>query len=92
MKLTPDEHSEMKIHKNYTYFNCILECSLYYALDKNNSTCVPWYMPSPNKTITLCDPWQAKDFFKTMTNEIPDDACNHCLPGTILVFPLYSIF
>jgi hypothetical protein len=51
----------------------MFECTLFYALDQTNHTCVPWYIPSHNKSITICDPWQAQEFFKLMVNEIPDE-------------------
>ena len=80
-----DENSGMKIYKNYSYVNCIFECSLFYARDqlqlKNNASyaCIPWYFPSSEKTITVCDPWETNDFLKFMSN-LPDDTCGHCLP------------
>ena len=81
--LFPEENSDLKIHKNYTYLNCMFECSMYYAqkevFKKHNSTCQPWFFPSASESITMCDPWESFDFFQIMTNEIPDKTCNHCL-------------
>jgi len=80
-----DENSGMRIYKNYTYMNCIFECSIFYAREqlqlKNNASyaCIPWYFPSSDFTITICDPWETIDFLKFMSN-IPDDTCAHCLP------------
>ena len=71
--LFPNEQAIMRIHKNYTYYNCMFECALFYALEKNNNSCVPWYIPSPKESITICDPWQAMKFFDTMTNDIPGE-------------------
>jgi hypothetical protein len=86
------ENSDMKIHKNYTYQNCIFECSLLYALNQmSNATvagndsmaCVPWFFPSPVSTnIPVCDPWQSVNFFGFMAL-VPDDECTRCLPGDI---------
>ena len=95
-----DESSDLILHQNYTYTNCVFECSLFFAQKKlqedNNSThaCVPWYFPSPDESITMCDPWEAVDFLNNMINEIPDDQCSHCLPdcSTVIYEPsLYSI-
>ena len=86
------ENSDMKIHKNYTYQNCIFECSLLYALNQMSNTtvagndymaCVPWFFPSPvNTNIPVCDPWQSVNFFGFMAL-VPDDECTRCLPGDI---------
>jgi hypothetical protein len=62
-----DEVTDMKIHRQYSYFNCILECSMFHALDNNNNTCVPWFMPSVNTTITICDPWATEKFLEDMS-------------------------
>ena len=85
--LFPDENSTMKIYHNYTYSNCIFECSLLYAKDKlaqtyNLSTpCMPWFFPSANDSIAICGPWESVDFLDLMNNDIPDEKCSHCLPG-----------
>jgi len=84
--LFPEESTKLKLHKNYTYMNCILECSLSFAekeLTKDNSSnpCVPWYFPSSNNTITVCDPWDSVKFNDFMS-QLPDDACTDCLPGS----------
>ncbi len=78
--LFSDEVSDIKIHKQYSYFNCIFECSLFHALDQNNNTCTPWFMPSVNKTITVCDPWESEKFLLGMVNDNSENACSHCLP------------
>jgi hypothetical protein len=98
--LFEDESSDMRLHKNYTYMNCIFECSLLYAKKKlqedNNSTysCIPWYFPSPDPLITMCDPWENVDFLNNMINNIPDNQCSYCLPDcstTIYEPALYTI-
>ncbi len=78
--LFSDEITDMKIHRQYSYFNCILECSMFYALDKNNNSCIPWFMPSANSTITICDPWAAEKFLEDMGNANSERACGFCLP------------
>jgi len=84
--LFADENSNMTIHKNFTYSNCIFECALLYAKqkvqEKNNATyaCIPWYFPSADSAITVCDPWESVQFFDFMFNDIPDDTCTYCLP------------
>jgi hypothetical protein len=81
-----DENSQMKIHKNYTYSNCMFECSLLYAQNILKTTnnvsyyCVPWFFPTAAPGIAACDPWESVQFFDLMLNNIPDDTCSYCLP------------
>ena len=81
-----EENSDLKIHKNYTYTNCLFECSLLYAKNQMASVigdtkgCIPWYFPTPaNQSMVFCDPWESVKFFEFL-NLIPDDECNKCLP------------
>ena len=82
--LFPDENSDLKIHKNYSNSNCLFECSLMHAKmqmkveDQDDQTCIPWFFPSEEESINICDPWQSVEFFKYMAN-ISDDSCSHCL-------------
>ena len=82
--LFPEENQFMKIHKNYSYNNCMFECSFIYAQEivkqKFNITCQPWFYPSMHNATTICDPWQSFEFNNIMTNNIPDDYCSQCLP------------
>jgi len=78
--LFSDEVSDIKIHKQYSYFNCIFECSLFRALNHNNNSCIPWFMPSVNQTITICDPWESEKFLQDMVNDNSESECNYCLP------------
>ncbi len=49
--LFPEENRMIKLHRNYTQANCLLECFLFYAQRqlqiKYNSSklCTPWYFP-----------------------------------------------
>jgi len=79
-----NENENLKLHQEYTYLNCMFECTLNYtklmvAL-KYNKTCQPWFFPTSSESVSICDPWQSYDFFQIMTNEIPDDFCAICLP------------
>ncbi len=64
----------------------MLECSLKFAKESLtselnlNQSCVPWYFPSEEDHITMCNPWQTLGFMKYFNN-IPQDKCNDCLPG-----------
>ena len=82
--LFSDETTDMKIHKQYTYLNCMFECSLFYTqmeiFKKYNILCQPWFFPTANDSTTICDPWQSYDFFQIMSKEIPDNFCRQCLP------------
>ena len=82
--LFPEENEFMKIHKNYSYDNCMFECSFLYAQEEVNQkfkiVCQPWFYPSLHNATTICDPWQSHKFLYHMTNTLPDDKCSHCLP------------
>jgi len=82
--LFTQENSDMKVHKNYTYINCMLECALAYTRDevyrKHGVSCQPWFIPVTDRDITICDPWLSYEFYMTMTNNIPDNQCQVCLP------------
>ncbi len=71
-----DENSGLKIHKEYSYTNCIFECSLDFAKNKLKiekelaDACIPWYFPSSDDTITVCNPWDAIDFLELMINKV----------------------
>jgi len=68
----PDENSDLKIFKEYSYINCIFECRLLFAKNElkiqTNSyeACLPWYFPSSDDSIRVCNPWDAIDFEKLM--------------------------
>ena len=80
-----DENSDLKLHKFYSYTNCMFECRLLFAqsqlLINNISTipCLPWYFPSQDDEVVICDPWEAVEFFKFMTTHVPENSCEHCV-------------
>ena len=39
-----DEHP-LRLHRNYSRANCIIECTTQYAREKMESKCTPWYYP-----------------------------------------------
>jgi hypothetical protein len=88
--LFPEENSGLKIHQKYSYLNCKLECGLSYAqnvlLEKYNTTCLPWYFPTPNEPINICDPWESLDFFQIMLDQVPDNQCPQCLADCSVTF------
>jgi hypothetical protein len=71
-----DESADLKFYKEYSYTNCMFECSLLFAknklkIDKNLAdACIPWYFPSPEDSITICNPWDAVDFLQLMINKV----------------------
>ena len=80
-----DETNTVKLHRRYSQNNCILECTLLYAQNhlqalKNFSSCTPWYFPFVDKGYRMCDPWEKVEIFEAIENEVPEDACLHCLP------------
>ena len=88
--LFEDENSKMRIHKSYTYSNCIFESALFFAQEmvtqKYNMSipCMPWFFPSADESITICGPWESKDFQEYMASDIPDEKISHCLPGSVI--------
>ena len=79
------ENNFMKIYKNYTQSNCMFECNLFYAQGMfedqypASTKCFPWYFPSNETYPIICDPWQAVEMLKMMS-DVPDRQCKHCLP------------
>ena len=82
--LFPEENSDLRIQKQYTFINCKFECALFYAQNqvfkKHSFVCQPWFFPTSNEAVEICDPWQTFDFLQIMSREIPDSICSHCLP------------
>lgn len=73
------EHEmDLLAHKNYTQANCLLECQILWATKQLN--CHPWFFPSLEKGIKMCDPWNARDF-KEQFGKVPTETCEYCLPG-----------
>lgn len=81
-----DESNDLKVHKNYSQSNCLLECTLnhtrnnFFRESGNLTTCTPWFLPTAtNNSDEYCDPWQAESFLQIM-NKYPI-SCPHCVPG-----------
>ena len=72
-----DESSSLRIYQNYTYENCIFECSLLEA--NSNFNCTPWYFPTTDENIKVCNPWEALNF-STYLNTVKSEKCSKCLP------------
>ncbi len=41
--------------------------------------CTPWYYPTADKPLQICNPWESQDF-QFFKDTIPDETCAHCLP------------
>ena len=83
--LFPDENQKMNLHKNYSQANCFLECQLKYAqthlsVNSSNTYCTPWYYPFRDAGHRVCDPWETETVSLNMSNQVPPNACKHCLP------------
>jgi hypothetical protein len=98
--LFPDETHMLKFHKTYSQTNCLLECMMLFAQSQLpnvlnlTESCIPWYLPFPNSSVPMCDPWQAVEFEKQMADQIPKDQCSYCLPdcqNTIFRYSLTSL-
>ena len=83
--LFPDENQLMLLHKNYSQANCFLECQLLFAqklltANSSNSKCTPWYYPFQDHGHKICDPWETESIVSFMSNQVPQNECEHCLP------------
>jgi hypothetical protein len=83
------ENSFMKLFKNYTQTNCLLECKLFNATymmkQKYNSSyndCLPWNFPSPDVNPFICDPWQTVEINELMS-KTPYEECQKCIPDCV---------
>ena len=98
----PEENEDLNMYKQYSYSNCKFECTLNYAqqkvFEKYGSYCQPWFYPTSNDSIAICDPWQSYDFFQIMSDQIPENLCSNCLPDctttfyepTVITEPFYN--
>jgi hypothetical protein len=86
----PEENDGLKMYNKYSYSNCKFECTLDYAqqkvFEKYKLHCQPWFYPTSNESIAICDPWQSYDFFQIMSNQIPENVCSDCLPDCTTTF------
>ena len=77
------DENPLKMHQNYTYTNCILECSIDVVRqdlkERNGKACTPWFYPSVDEYVTeMCDPWETRNFLRLVA-EVPSEKCSHCL-------------
>jgi hypothetical protein len=75
-----DETYVLKYFQNYTQSNCMMECALENARynSSNEFPCLPWYLPTPSDSITICDPWEATSFLQNFV--VDAEFCSYCLP------------
>ncbi len=81
-----DETETIKLHKSYSQFNCLFECSLIEAQKFLNLSCVPWFFPVFSLNDRMCDAWEKTKFLEAMANDVPENACTHCLPDCSRTF------
>jgi hypothetical protein len=70
----PDESKYMKLHRNYSQGNCLLECSLKFAQQMqfnqtNSKPCTPWYFPFSDQGHRMCDPWETEHLISIIANQ-----------------------
>ena len=77
-----DENS-LTAYSNYSHLNCIIECKVRNAFtalqEKDNQTCLPWFLPGFEGSYPMCNPWEARKFVKEM-EKIGDAECKKCRP------------
>ena len=75
-----DETFFIKLHRNYSQRNCLFECTLAQAKNTSHMNCNPWFFPSLNAANRLCGPREKTAILEAMRNDVPPNACDHCLP------------
>ena len=77
---------QLKLFKEYSRNNCILECNLEYASqtltssNTNFTACIPWFYPFEiGLEIKMCDPWEQR-VFQDLMGTVPEEYCQRCLP------------
>jgi hypothetical protein len=79
-----DENENSKLFKKYSRSSCMFECALMIAqtalMEKSNKTesCIPWFIPSPEWSLNICDPWDSEFFYKIIIN-VSSSQCMQCL-------------
>ena len=77
-----DENS-LTAYSNYSHLNCVIECKVRNAFtalqEKDNQTCVPWFLPGFEGSYPMCNPWEGRKFVKEM-EKIGDAECKKCRP------------
>jgi len=80
----PDEINEVKLFKNYSSSNCLLNCWLTQVglnLSSIGFNCMPLQLFLVNpENLNLCDPFQTAIFWNTFNKVKLDDNCDNCLP------------
>jgi hypothetical protein len=78
-----DENENSRILKKYSRSHCMFECALGIAqnalMEKTNKTekCIPWFIPSPEQTLNICDPWDSEFVYALMLN-VSSNQCANC--------------
>ena len=50
-----------------------------YAQRNIGKNCTPWFYPTQDVPLLICDPWESVKF-RSLMQSVPDQECNHCLP------------
>ena len=82
--LFPQER-KLKLYKSYSQSCCLLECKLQFAQSRTHFNCTPWYFPTQDQPIQMCDPWQSQKMEQLMFRDIPPNQCHHCHPGNYII-------
>jgi len=88
-----DEIETLKLHLNYSQYNCVFECLLMSAqeemvsLNGSLTACTPWYFPFVSENHRKCNPWEAIDVINFMGNISYEKNCySRCLPDCNKIF------
>ena len=69
---------KLDLHAKYSQRNCILETSMKYVTNSSDP-CTPWYYPRTNRSLRICDSFEAFKFWTEMQN-VPQKEVKNCLP------------
>ncbi len=75
-----EDDVRLKLHKKYSYANCVYECSVDAALRVSDVDCVPWFLVPTENGFSFCDPWRSHTFMRAFHDVSPADDCSRCLP------------
>ena len=80
-----DDISPVKLFKEYSQSNCLLEVSLRFGqrklqVENNSPPCTPWFIPIVDDNYQMCNPWEKKRILEIVTGGVPQTEFSICLP------------
>ena len=80
------DEGNLQLFQEYSFNNCIMECSIEWAKEQDQTQCIPWYLPRSNDSqVESCDPWKMIQFQNESRKIDHNLECGHCLPDCDMV-------